>query len=77
VRDVGRPADAMHVAFGFGEHFRLGGSLARLEARVLFEELLNRFPEFSLAGEILPLRSTPHEWPRPHARHLPQTLIRR
>ena len=31
-----------HVAFGFGIHFCLGASLARLEARVGFEELLSR-----------------------------------
>ena len=54
----GRPTDPTHVAFGSGEHFCLGASLARLEARVLFEELLERFPAFSLAGEIVPLRST-------------------
>jgi cytochrome P450 len=58
VFDVARPAESMHVVFGFGEHFCLGASLARLEARVLFEELLARFPDFSLAGEIVPLRST-------------------
>src|SRR5262249_5987536 len=31
-----------HVAFGFGAHFCLGASLARLELRVLFEELSAR-----------------------------------
>jgi cytochrome P450 len=31
-----------HVAFGFGIHFCLGSSLARLEAKVAFEELLSR-----------------------------------
>ena len=31
-----------HVAFGFAEHFCLGAGLARLETRVLFEELLTR-----------------------------------
>ena len=47
-----------HLAFGFGEHLCLGAPLARLEARVLFEELLARFPGFELAGEpeMLPSR---------------------
>jgi cytochrome P450 len=47
-----------HVAFGFGEHFCLGASLARLEARVLFEELLRRFPQLELVGEVARMRAT-------------------
>jgi cytochrome P450 len=39
--DVTRKAQG-HVAFGFGIHFCLGASLARLEARVGFEELFAR-----------------------------------
>lgn len=31
-----------HIAFGFGTHFCLGASLARLEIKVFFEELLRR-----------------------------------
>lgn len=31
-----------HIAFGFGTHFCMGTSLARLEIRVFFEELLRR-----------------------------------
>jgi len=31
-----------HISFGFGTHFCLGASLARLEIRVFFEELLRR-----------------------------------
>jgi cytochrome P450 family 142 subfamily A polypeptide 1 len=38
-----------HVAFGFGTHFCLGASLARLEIRVMFEELLRRMPDWRLA----------------------------
>jgi cholest-4-en-3-one 26-monooxygenase len=37
-----------HVAFGFGTHFCLGANLARLELRVLFEELLSRLPGIHL-----------------------------
>ena len=43
-----------HVAFGFGTHFCLGASLARLEIRVLFEELLRRIPEWRLADGAAP-----------------------
>ena len=50
--DVGRDhAKKRHLAFGFGEHLCLGAPLARMEARVLFEELLARFPHFEAAGE--------------------------
>src|SRR5439155_5618 len=34
-----------HVAFGFGTHFCLGASLARMEIRVMYEELLRRLPD--------------------------------
>jgi cytochrome P450 family 142 subfamily A polypeptide 1 len=40
-----------HVAFGFGTHFCLGASLARLELRVVFEQLLSRLPDLALAGD--------------------------
>jgi cholest-4-en-3-one 26-monooxygenase len=40
-----------HQAFGAGgRHFCLGGALARLELRVMFEETLKRYPEMEGAG---------------------------
>jgi cytochrome P450 len=54
-----------HLAFGQGIHFCLGKSLARLEARVAFEELLARAPEYELAG---PAPWLPSMWARSHAR---------
>ena len=56
--DIRRRTAAPQLAFGFGEHSCLGASLARLEARVFFEELLARHPRFTLAGEATYTRST-------------------
>ena len=39
-----------HLGFGHGIHVCLGAALARLEARVAFEELLSRLPEYELDG---------------------------
>ncbi|WP_343598771.1 cytochrome P450 [Mycobacterium sp.] len=46
-----------HLSFGFGSHFCLGVHLARLEARVFFEELLAAFPTIEPAGEPVRVRS--------------------
>ncbi len=46
-----------HVAFGIGEHFCLGANLARLEIRVMFDELLRRLPDIELDGPVRRLRS--------------------
>ena len=47
-----------HVAFGSGgPHYCLGANLARMEIRVMFEELLDRFTEMEIVGEVTRLRS--------------------
>jgi cholest-4-en-3-one 26-monooxygenase len=47
-----------HIAFGGGgPHFCLGANLARMEIRVMFEHLLDRMPDISLAGEVQRLQS--------------------
>ena len=40
-----------HLAFGFGTHFCLGASLARLELNVMFDELSRRLPDIELATD--------------------------
>jgi cytochrome P450 len=40
-----------HVAFGFGPHMCLGQHLAKLEMRVLFQELLPHLKSVELAGD--------------------------
>src|SRR5271155_3024973 len=47
-----------HIAFGCGEHACVGAQLARLEATVLFEELLRRFPKLELVGKVDRMRAT-------------------
>ena len=48
--DVDREIDR-HVTLGFGTHFCLGASLARLESRIAIEETLKRFPEWDVVWD--------------------------
>jgi len=55
--DVGRP-ECEHVTFGGGgAHFCLGFSLAELEIKIMFEELLARLPDMAMTGPPARLRS--------------------
>jgi cytochrome P450 len=48
--DVFRRVDALNLAFGFGPHFCLGAALARMEIRIVLEELLDRYVVLEPAG---------------------------
>jgi len=49
--DVFRPAQR-HIAFGDGVHRCIGAPLARLEGRIALEVVLDRIPDYEIAGEI-------------------------
>ncbi|MFF5245158.1 cytochrome P450 [Streptosporangium sp. NPDC000095] len=48
--DIERP-DLAHVAFGYGAHHCIGAPLARMEMRIAFSALFDRFPGLREAGE--------------------------
>ncbi len=49
-----------HVTFGHRAHFCLGANLARLEIRVMLDELLNRLEGFELTGPVVRVRTNKH-----------------
>jgi cytochrome P450 len=55
--DIHRNADR-HLSLGQGAHFCMGSAVARLEARVAFEELLRCMPEFDVLGSLERIRSS-------------------
>ena len=48
--DIDRDTNG-HMGLGFGNHFCLGASLARLEGRIALETILARLPEFEIATD--------------------------
>src|SRR5579875_30335 len=55
--DIHRKPEGI-LTFGFGIHFCLGAALARLEGRVALEEVLKRFPEWTVDETRAALRPT-------------------
>lgn len=62
-----------HLSFGYRSHFCLGAYLARMEVRVMFDLLLDRFENFALAGPIERVRTNKHAG----VCHMPLTFDRR
>jgi cytochrome P450 len=60
-----------HLGFGQGVHYCLGANLARLELRVLFEELLSRFGTVQVVRDVEWTRSNRHTG----IRHLVMELV--
>lgn len=56
--DIHRDRATAHVAFGYGVHTCIGNVLARLEGRVVFEELLKRIPDWDIDWAAANLLST-------------------
>ena len=55
---VDRPRPRQHLSFGFGIHRCVGNRLAELQLRILWEEILRRFPVIEVVGEPVRVRST-------------------
>jgi cytochrome P450 len=50
--DIHRPNAKVHLSFGHGVHLCLGRGLARLQARIVLEELSSRFPAMRLTPHV-------------------------
>jgi cytochrome P450 len=61
-----------HLSFGHGVHYCLGANLARLEMRVMFEELLASFSTFEAVAPVEWARSNRHTG----IRHMPMRFMR-
>ncbi len=59
-----------HLTFGHRTHFCMGANLARLEIRVILDELLDRLEGFELSGPVERVRTNKHAgvW------HMPMTF---
>lgn len=57
--DLDRPNPRQHVGFGWGIHLCVGAPLARVEAKVAFEQLLRRTTSFSIDPTAPPLHYHP------------------
>jgi cytochrome P450 len=47
-----------HLSFGYAEHYCMGAGLARLEGRIVLEEVLAHFPDYEVVGPMVHQPST-------------------
>jgi cytochrome P450 len=59
-----RRENVRHLSFGYGLHFCLGASLARLEGRVALDEVLSRWPDWEIDHDraVMAHTSTVRGW---------------
>jgi len=55
---IDRARPRQHLSFGFGIHRCVGNRLAELQLRILWEEILQRFPVIEVVGPPVRVRST-------------------
>jgi cytochrome P450 len=55
---IDRPNARKHLSFGFGIHRCLGNRLGEMQLRVLWEEILKRFPRIEVVGDPVYLKSS-------------------
>ena len=55
---IDRPRARQHLSFGFGIHRCVGNRLAELQLKVIWEEILKRFPEIKVLEEPQRVPST-------------------
>ena len=55
---IDRARPRQHLAFGFGIHRCVGNRLAEMQLRILWEEILPRFPVIEVMGPPQRVRST-------------------
>ena len=63
---IDRERPRQHLSFGFGIHRCVGNRLAELQLKIIWEEILKRFPKIEVTGEprarVFQLREGLHEF---------------
>ena len=55
---IDRPSARRHLSFGFGIHRCVGNRLAEMQLRIVWEEILKRFPRIEVLEEPRRVYST-------------------